>query len=156
MVFYSSLSDSKSPQVSRTLLSIQADLNDDVVWMVSTYYFQILQSLHQSVGDCTKSTSYYWHHCHFYIPQFFQFPSNVMEFVLLFTFLQSYTEVSRDSKVHNFASSLFFFLLIFIRSGRLAEMKWSVCISKTRGVYVSHSPEHMLGCVYTICLYGQI
>ena len=34
MVFHWSLSDSKSPQVSRTLLSILADLNYAVVWMV--------------------------------------------------------------------------------------------------------------------------
>ena len=36
MVFYWSLSDSKSPQVSRTLLSILAVFNNAVVWMVST------------------------------------------------------------------------------------------------------------------------
>ena len=36
MVFHRSLSDSKSPQVSRTLHIIQAVLNDAVVWMVST------------------------------------------------------------------------------------------------------------------------
>ena len=36
MVFHWSLSDSKSPQVSRTLLSILADLNCVVVCMVST------------------------------------------------------------------------------------------------------------------------
>ena len=36
MVSHWSFSDSKSPQVSRTLLSIQADLNNAVVWMVST------------------------------------------------------------------------------------------------------------------------
>ena len=35
MVFHESLSDSKSSQVSRTLLSILADLNNSVVWMVS-------------------------------------------------------------------------------------------------------------------------
>ena len=35
MVFHKSLSDSKSPQVSRTLLSILADLSNIVVWMVS-------------------------------------------------------------------------------------------------------------------------
>ena len=34
--FYKSLSNSKSPQVSRTLRSILADLNNAVVWMVST------------------------------------------------------------------------------------------------------------------------
>ena len=36
MFFYWSLSDSKSPQVSRSLLSILAFLNNAVVWMVST------------------------------------------------------------------------------------------------------------------------
>ena len=36
MVFHWSLSDCKSPQVSRTLLSILAVLNNAVVWMVST------------------------------------------------------------------------------------------------------------------------
>ena len=36
MAFHWSLSDSKSPQVSRSLLSILAVLNNAVVWMVST------------------------------------------------------------------------------------------------------------------------
>ena len=36
MVFYWSLSNSKSPQVSRTLLNILADHNNPVVWMVSS------------------------------------------------------------------------------------------------------------------------
>ena len=36
MVFHWSLSDSKFPQVSRTLLSILAVLNNAVVWTVST------------------------------------------------------------------------------------------------------------------------
>ena len=36
MVFHWSLSDNKSPQVSRTLLSILAVVNNAVVWMVST------------------------------------------------------------------------------------------------------------------------
>ena len=36
MVFHWSLSDSKSPQVSRILLSILAVFNNAVVWMVST------------------------------------------------------------------------------------------------------------------------
>ena len=36
MVFHWSLSDSKSPQVSKALLSILADLSNVVVWIVST------------------------------------------------------------------------------------------------------------------------
>ena len=35
MVFHWSLSGFKSPQVSRTLLSILTDLNNDVIWMIS-------------------------------------------------------------------------------------------------------------------------
>ena len=37
MVFHWTLSDSKSPQVSRTLLSILAVPNNAAVWMVSTW-----------------------------------------------------------------------------------------------------------------------
>ena len=36
MVFNGSLSDSKSPQVSKTLLSILAVLSNAVIWIVST------------------------------------------------------------------------------------------------------------------------
>ena len=36
MVFHWSLSNSKSPRVSRTFLSILADFNNAVIWMVST------------------------------------------------------------------------------------------------------------------------
>ena len=36
MVFHWRLRNNKSPQVSRTLLSILVDLNNSVVWMVAT------------------------------------------------------------------------------------------------------------------------
>ena len=42
MVFHSSLSNSMSPQNSRTHLSILADLNSVVVWMVSSRSFIII------------------------------------------------------------------------------------------------------------------
>ena len=34
-------------------------------------YFQLLQSLYQSFGDCTKSTNYNWYNRHFHVLQFF-------------------------------------------------------------------------------------
>ena len=49
IIFPRSLSDSKSPQVSRTLLSILADLNNDVVWMVNTPLL-----ISESSNHCTK------------------------------------------------------------------------------------------------------
>ena len=50
-------------------------------------------------------------------------------FIFLFTFFQFYSVVCRDSKVYNSASSIF--LLSITRSGRLAEIRWFVCISKS-------------------------
>ena len=68
----------------------------------------------------------------FMFHSFFQFPNKVQVFILLFTFFQFYSIVSRDSKVHNFASSLFFFLLlIVIRSGLLVEIRRSIRMSKS-------------------------
>ena len=58
---------------------------------------------------------------------FFQFPRKVDVLILLFIFFQFYSVVCRDSKVDYFASSLFF-LLIIIKSGLLAGIRWSVII----------------------------
>ena len=69
-------------------------------------YFQVLQSLYQSFGDCTKNTNYNWYNRHFHVLQFFQFPHKVE--VPLFTFFHFLSVVCRDSKVPNPASSLFF------------------------------------------------
>ena len=50
MVFYWSLRDSESPEISRTILSFLADLNSAVVWMVS-----IRPLISKSSSPCTKS-----------------------------------------------------------------------------------------------------
>ena len=52
MVFHWRLSDSKSPQLSRTLPSILAVLNNVVVWMVSTRL-----PTSKSSSPCSKSSS---------------------------------------------------------------------------------------------------
>ena len=106
------------PQVSRTLLSSSFE------GLHSSFYFKVLQSLYQSFSDCTKSTNNNWYNRHF-VPQIYQFPSKVEVLILLFTFLKVYSVVSRNIKVHNSASSS----LIIIRSGRLAEIRWSICMS---------------------------
>ena len=49
MIFHWSLSDSKSPQVPRTLLIILTDLNDSLVWIVSTRLF-----ISNSSSPCTN------------------------------------------------------------------------------------------------------
>ena len=100
-------------------------------------------------GDCTKSTNYNWYNCHFHVPQFLQFLSKVKVFILQFTFFQIYSVVSRNSKVHNLVSSLLFLLLIIIKSGRLADIRWSVCISKSqRSLWVSFFTTDVGLCIY--------
>ena len=110
MVFHWSLSDSKSPQISRTLLSILAVPNNVVVWMISTR-----PPTSKSSGPFSNPlvtvpnapiTIGIIVTCMFH--SFFQFPSKVEVFILLFTFFQFYSGVSRYSKVDNFASSLLF------------------------------------------------
>ena len=109
--FYWSLSDSKSPQVFRTLLSILAVLNNAVVWMVSTRPPTSKSSSPFSNPLVTVPNAPFTIGiivtCMFH--SFFQFPSKV----LLFTFFQFYSVVSRDSKVDYFASSLFFNFFFF-------------------------------------------
>ena len=78
----------------------------------SSFYFQVLQSLYQSFGDCTKCTNHNWYNHQFHVSQFFQFPSKVQVFIFLFFFFQFYSVVSRDSKIHNSASSFFFFFFV--------------------------------------------
>ena len=75
--------------------------------------------------------------------------------ILLFTFFQFYSVVSPDSKVHNFASSLF--LLITIRSGLLAEIRWSVCVSKShRSLCVSFSRTDAGVCMYHLFVWSKL
>ena len=134
MVSNWSLSDSKSPQVSRTLLSVLADLNNAATWMVSTRPL-----ISKSSSPCTNPLVI--------IPRapitigiiitlmfhsFFQFLHKVQVLLFLFAFFRFYSVISWDSKVQNFSSSLFFFLLFFsfffffliiIRSDRLAGIR---------------------------------
>ena len=132
MVFHWSLSDSKSTQVCSTLLSILAVVNNTVVWMVSTRpptskssspFNNPLVTVLSAPITIGIIVTWMFH-------RFFQFPSKVEVLILLFKFFQFYSVVSEDSKVDNFANSLFF-LLITIRSGLLAEIWWSVCMSKS-------------------------
>ena len=106
MIFHRSLSNSKSPQVFRTLLSILAVLKNAVVWMVSTHpptskSFSPFNSPLVTVpnGPITIGIT-----VTFMFHIFFKFPSKVEVLILLFTF---YFVVSRYSKVYNFASSFF-------------------------------------------------
>ena len=157
MVFHWSLSDSKSPQVSRTLLSILAVLNNALVWMISTRpptsksstaFINPLVTVPKGPITIGIIVTFIFH-------SYFQFPIKVVVLILLFIFFQFYSVVSWDSKVHNFANSLFLLLIItdLVFWSRLGDS--SVCQSPI-GVYACHFLGQVLGCAYTIRWYGQI
>ena len=89
---------------------------------------------------------------------FFQFPCKIRVLILLFTFFQFYSVVSWDSKVHNFATSLFFLLLlIIIRSSLLAEIRRSVCMSKSHtSSCASFSMTDAGLCIYTLFSWSNL
>ena len=159
MVFHWGLSDSKSPQVSRTLLSILAVFNNAIVWMVSTRpptskssrpFNNPLLTVPKAPITIGTIVTFMFHSF------FFQFSSKIKVLILLFTFFQFYSVVSRDSKVDNFASSLFF-LLIIIRSGLLAEIRGFGCMSKShRSLCVSFSRTGAELCIYHLLVWSNL
>ena len=157
MVFHWSLSDSMSPQVSRTLLSILAVLNNAVVWMVSTRpptskSFSPFNNPFLTVPNAPTTISII---VIFMFHSFFFFPSKVKVLTLLFNFFQFYSVVSRYYRVDNFASSLF--LLITIRSDLLAEIWRCVCMSKFhRSLCVSFSRTDAGLCMYYLFVWSNL
>ena len=117
MVSYWSLSDSKSPQVSRTLLNILADINNAVVWMVSSRPL-----ICKSSSSCTNLRWLYQEHqlqlvsSSLLCSTVFSNSLQGLGTFFLFVFFQFYSVVSPDSKVHNSENPrfmLFFFLFCF-------------------------------------------
>ena len=149
MVFHWSLSDSKSPQVFWILLSILADLDNAVVWTVSTH-----PVISKSSSHCTNPlltvprapitigiiVTFMFHSF------FYSLASS--NYLSLFLHSFNFTLWSAGSAKSTILQILSF-LLIIIRSGRLAEIWWSVCISKSqRSLCVSFSKTDCRLCIY--------
>ena len=123
MVPYWSLSDSKSSQVSRTLLSILVDLTNAIVWMASTCP-RISKSSSPSInplGIVPRAPTITGITVFFMFHSFFRLSSKVQVLTFLIAFFQFYIVVCLGHKVHLSTSSFFFFFTI-TRSGRLTEV----------------------------------
>ena len=157
MVFHWRLSDSKSLQVSRILLSILAVFNNAVVWVVSTRPPTTKSSrpINNPLVTVLKAPITIGIIVTFKFHSFF---NSLARSRYLSLFSHFYSVVSRDSKVDNFADFLFFFfLLIIIRSGILAEIRRSVCISNShRSLCMSFSRTGAGWCIYHLLAWSNL
>ena len=151
MVFLLSLSDSKSPQVSGTLLSILAGLYNVVVWTVSTRpliskYFSPFNNSLVTVPKAPITISII---VPFVFHSFFIYPSfHILS--VLFCGLP-------EQQSPQFCNFIFFSLLIIIRFGLLAEIRWSVCTSKShRNLWGSFCRIDAGLCIYNLFVWSNL
>ena len=164
IVFHWSLSDSKYPQVFRTLLRILTDFHNAVVWMVSTrpLISKFSSPLINPLVTVLRAPIIIDINVTFIFHIFFSslVRSRYSSFFSLsfnFTLWSAGTEKSTILQVLCFFSFFFFFFfLIIIRSGRLAEIKWSVWMSKfQRSLCVSISRTDVGLCKYHLFVWSN-
>ena len=91
MVFHLTLSDSMSPHVFRTLLSILANLNNALVWMNSTRVISNSPSrFTKSLVTVRNPPIRYDINDTFMFHSFFQFPSNVQVLISFFSIFYNF------------------------------------------------------------------
>ena len=149
MVFHWNLSDSKSPQVSKTLLSILAVLNNAVVWMVSTRpptsnssspFSNPLVTVPNAPITIRIIVTCMLH-------SFFNSLAR-SRYLSLFSYSFSFILWSAGIAKSTILQDLFF-LLIIIKSGLLAGIRWPVCKLKShRSLCVAFSRTGAGLCIY--------
>ena len=140
MVFHWSLSDSKSPLVSRTRFRILAVLSNAVIWIVS-------------IRPSTSKSPRPFNNPLVIVPK----APITIGIIVTFMFHSFFNSLARSRYISFFSHSfrfilwsagtakstvlqISFFLLIIIRSGLLAGIWWSVCMLKShRSLCVSFS-----------------
>ena len=146
MVFHWSLSDSKSPQVSRTRLRILTVLSNAVIWIVST-------------RPPTSKSSRPFNNPLVIVPK----APITISTIVTFMFHSFFNSLARSRYFSHFFRfilwsagtakftilQILFFLLIIIRSCLLAGIRWSVCMLKShRSLCVSFSRTGAGLCIY--------
>ena len=131
MVFHWSLSDSKSPQVSGTRLSILTVLSNAVVWIVSTRPLTSKSSrpINNPLVTVPNAPITIGTIVTFMFHSFFnsQARSKYLSFFSLsFSFILWSAGPAKSTILQ-----ILFLLLIIMRSGLLAGIRWSVCILKS-------------------------
>ena len=148
MVFHWSLSDSKSPQVSRTFLSILAVLSNAVIWIVSTRPPTSKSSRPFNNPSVTVPNApitigtvvtFMFH-------SFFNSLARSRVLILLFTYLQIYSDLFIKSTILQISLS---FVDVLWGRALLAGIRWSVCMLKSqRSLCESFSRTGAGLCIY--------
>ena len=159
MVFHLSLNNSKSLQVSRTLLSILANLNNAVVWMVSTLTL-ISKSSNPCINSLLTVPKALITICIIVTLMFHSFFNSLerSRYISFFSLSFNFTLWSAGtakSTIQQVLLFFFFFFFFFGWFGRLAKIRHKVS-QNPRGICVSHFPGQMLACAYNISSYGKI
>ena len=157
MVFHWSLSDSKSPQVSRTLLRILAVFSNAVIWIVSAR------------PPTSKSFRPFNNHL-VIVPK----APITIEIIVTVMFHSFFKSLARSRYIsffsHSFSFILWsagtakstilqvpFFLLMIIRSGLQAEIRWFVCMPKShRNLCVPFSRTGAELCIYHFFVWSNL
>ena len=88
---------------------------------------------------------------------FFRFPNKVEVLILLFTFFSILLYSQPGQQIPQFCKFSFLLLLIIIKSGRMAEMRLSVCISKSqRNLRVSFSKTDSGLSIYYLFVWSNL
>ena len=148
--------DSKTPQIARTLLSIQVDISNAAVLMVSTcrlickssspfsYLLKIVPSAPITIGITVTF-------------KFHSFFSSLVRSRYLSIFSSSWIWTLLAFSKFTLQQVFFLFLLTVTRSGRLVEIKWSVCISiLLRNLCVSFSSTDSWLCTQYLFICSNI
>ena len=146
MVFYLSLSDSKSSQVSRTLLNILVDFIWAVVWMLSTLPIIPILScfffLSKFLGYYSEGSINDWYHRHLYISQIFCFLARSKYF---FRFSPSFTFVLWSAGTAKFTTWQILFFLLWSSWGDLSLSQ------SPRELHAFYFQRQILVSAFTVC-----
>ena len=152
-------SDCKSPQISRTLLSILANLNNAAVWMVSTRFLISKSSspFTNPLGIVSTAPTTICITVTFMFHSFsvlWQGPGTYFSFRFLSVLS------SGQPERHMYTSSVFFFVFFVffcfffcLSQGQVFWSRWgdTLVSQNPREVCASHFPGWIPGCAYTIC-----
>ena len=157
MVSHWSLSDSKSPQVSSTRLRILAVLSNAVVWIVSTRppTSKSSRPFNNPLVIVPKAPITIGTIVTFMFHSFFNSLAR-SRYLSFFSLSFSFILWSAGHKKSRQFCRFSFFLLIIMRSGLLAGIRWSVCILKShRSLCESFSRTGVGLCIYHLFVWSN-